>query len=165
MQSVIDFILKQSLLIKVIIVLLLIVIYSMFAVILNKLHSAKYGKTTPLVWVPIINIYLLGKLVIHAIFGVILILGLLFGICISFNIKGLESIHNVMPKEYVFPYQIAYLLIILILFIIAKLKHNRIVLNGTAKDEYSAFVSKDFEKKEPNFGEIGRKTVSDRLVK
>ncbi len=149
MDNIINYIEDHSVMFIAIGVLLGITIYSVIAVFLNKLHNAKYGKTTILAWIPIFNIYVLGKLVIHSIIGLLLVIGLLFGICISFNISGLETIHNLLSKEYVLPYQITYGVFILLFFIVAKIKLKRIIRDGTGKDTMNAFINKDYEEKEP----------------
>jgi len=149
MDSIINYIEDHSVMFIAIGVLLGITIYSVIAVFLNKLYNAKYGKTTIMAWIPIFNIYLLGKLVIHSIIGLLLVIGLLFGICISFNISGLETIHNLLGKEYVLPYQITYGVIILLFFIVAKIKLKRIIREGSSKDTMNAFINKDYEEKEP----------------
>ena len=149
MDTIINYIENHAVIFIIIGGLLLFIVYSMIAVFLNNLHNRKYGHTTILAWIPIFNIFLLGKMTIHWIVGIILALLFMFGICISFDIKGLETIHNLLPKEYVLPYQIGIGVIILILFIVAKFKLKKIIREGTGKDELSKFVSKDFDNKDP----------------
>lgn len=149
MDTIINYIENHAVIFIIIGGLLLFIVYSMIAVFLNNLHNRKYGHTTILAWIPILNIFLLGKMTIHWIVGIILALLLLFGICITVDIKGLETIHNLLPKEYVLPYQIGLSIIILLLFIVAKFKIKKIIREGTGKDELSKFVSKDFDNKDP----------------
>ena len=149
MDSIIDYINNHLIIFIIIGVLLVIIVYSVFAVLLNKLSSAKRGKTTILAWIPVLNIYLLGELVVHSIVGFILAFAFLFGICISFDIPNLEVIHNLLPLKYVLPYQVGFSVIILILVIVGKLKLNRIIREGTGKDVHSLFINKDFDEKEP----------------
>ena len=127
MDSVINYIQNHVFLFSIIGVLLIFMVYSFYAVLLNKLNNAKYEKTTIVAWIPILNIYLLGKLVVHEILGILLVLALLFGICVYFNIPYLESIHSLLPKDLVIPYILGYLLIILILVIMAKFILNKIL--------------------------------------
>ncbi len=149
MDYIINFFNEQSMIVKIIIVLILVFIYSMFCVLLNKLNAAKNGKATVLAWIPIFNICLLGKLTVHVIIGFLLVLGLLFGIFISVDIPMLEKIHNIIPNEYVLPYQIGYAVIVLLFFLLAKLKLNKIVASGQGKDEMMAYITKDFDEKKP----------------
>ncbi len=149
MNSIINYIESHSVIFIIIGSLVCFIFYSMIAVFLNNLHNREHGKTTILAWIPIFNIFLLGKLAIHWIVGILMAILFVFGIIITFNISGLETIHNLLPKEYVLPYQIGYGIIILILFIVAKIKLKRIIRSGTGKDELSKFVSKDFDNKDP----------------
>ena len=149
MDNIINYVKDHSLIFIIIGSLLFIVLYSMIAVFLNKLNNGKYGKTTVMAWIFPFNIYLLGKLVLHSLVGLLLVIGLLFGICISFNLPGLETIHNLLPKEYVLPYQITYGAIILLFFIVAKIKLKKLIKNGYGKDTASAFINKDYNKPEP----------------
>ena len=165
MTDIIEFIKSQSVIVIIIIILILIFIYTMLAVLLNKLNNAKHGKTTILAWIPGLNIFLLGKLTIHWIIGIILFIGLLFGIIVSCDIKGLESIKGILPNQYVQVYQIVYLAIIVILFICAKLKTNKIIREGTGKDEMTTYISKDYEElaKEPKI--VDEKPVVEEQIK
>ena len=142
--------------------LILFSIISTFAVFLNRINNIKYGKTTIIAWIPILNIYLLGKLAINVVVGFLLMIALLFGICISFNIKGLESIHNILPKEYVLPYQIVFGVIFIILIIVAQFKLAKMVRNGTGKDRTNSFVKKNFEEKEVSSNDnLKEKEIND----
>lgn len=145
MENIINFIKNQSMVVIIIICLVLFGIYSMFAVFLNNVNNVKYGKPTILAWIPGFNIFLLGRLAIHWIIGILLAVALFFGVCISFNISGLETIHNLLPSEYVLPYQIAYGVIIVILALVAKAKYNKIVREGSGKDSMTSYINKDYD--------------------
>ena len=148
MDSIVNYI-NEHLVISIIVGSLLVFsIYSVFAVLLNKIYSAKYGKTTIIAWIPVLNIYLLGKLVIHSVFGLLLVIGFIFGICISFKIPYLESINLVMPKDYVLPYQISYGVIILLLVIIGKIKLNSMIRRGEVKSNNDIILNREYENKE-----------------
>lgn len=129
--------------------LLLIVIYSMISVFINKLNSAIHGKTTIFAWVPVTNGYLIGKLVVNRVIGVLLSILFLFGIFISVDIPGLESIKKIIPNEIVIPYITIYVVIIIALLLVGKSKLNRIIREGTGNDEMSKFIAKDYSEKEP----------------
>ena len=142
--------------------LLAITLYSIFAVFLNKLYTAKTGKTTFLAWVPGFNIYLLGRLAVHWTIGLLLILALLFGICISFEIPYLESIYSIMPKEYELPYQIGYGILFVIILIVGKIKLNNLIRTGASKETGSIFINKDYNKKEPEIV-VNNKPVDNNI--
>lgn len=164
MQDIIDLFMEQSIVVKVIIVLVLFVIHSMVAVFLNKLNNVKYGKTSIIAWIPILNLCLLGKFVFNIIGGLILLIVLLFGACISFNIPKLESIHDLLPNEYVLPYQIGCGVIVIILFIIAKVKLQRIIRNGLGKDSMTNYINKDYDNKEPVVTPIEEQPVNENTM-
>ena len=150
MTGIIEYFKSHLMIILIIGGLLLIVLYTMFAVFLNKLSNMKRGKTTPLVWLPVINIYLLGKLVINSIIGLLLVILLLYGIIISVDIPGLEVLKSLkLSSTYVLPYQIGYFIMILSLVIIGKSKLNQIIRDGRGKDDMSTFIAKDYDDKEP----------------
>ena len=148
MEDIINYVKDHSLIFIIIGSLLLITIYSVIAVFINKLSNAKHGKTTKVAWIFPLNIVLLGQLAVHWSIGLLLFIGLLFFVCISFNIPGLEMIHDLLPSNLVLPYQIGYGVILLLIFIIGKIKLNRIVREGTSRDSSNAFINKDFDKKE-----------------
>ena len=129
--------------------LLLIVIYSMIAVFINKLNNAINGKTTLFAWVPVTNGYLIGKLVFNKVVGVLLSILFLFGIFISVDIPGLENIKKLIPNEMVIPYITIYVVVIIIFLLIGKSKLEKIIREGTGNDEMSKFIAKDYSEKEP----------------
>ncbi len=148
MEKVIDLFNSQTIIVKIIVILTIIFIYTMFSVLLNKLNNAKYGKNSIIAWIPGLNVFLLGKLVIHWIIGILLFLGLIFGILITFKITCLEMIYNLLIPSYVNIYQIVYLFLIIILFILGKLKLNKIIRDGSGKDDSSQYITKDYSEEE-----------------
>ena len=130
--------------------LLLIVAYSMVSVLINKLNDAIHGKITVLAWVPVTNVYLLGKLVVNKIMGILLAVLLLYGIIIAIDIHGLEVLQALkLPASYVVPYLAIYALMIFLLVVVGKSKLNKIIREGTGNDEMSRFIAKDYDDKEP----------------
>lgn len=138
--------------------LITITIYSIKSVLLNKLNNVKCGKTTIFAWILVTDIFLLGKLVVHWTVGIILVLGLLFGVVISFNIPKLEFFYTLLPSTYVLIYQILYIVIILVFFVFAKIRLNQIIREGTSKDAMNEYINKDFTNKEPEV------TVNDKPI-
>ena len=51
-----------------------VIVYVSIAIFLNKFNKLVYGKSTALAWIPICNIYLLGKLTINKLVGWILVI-------------------------------------------------------------------------------------------
>ena len=126
---------KDHLVIVVIITFLIIIfIYSIIAVFLNKLNKAMYGKTTWMAWIPGFRTYLLGKLTIHPIVGIILVLGMVLCFSITITINGTSKVYQILPDNIITPYIITYFAIIVVLFIYAFIKTNTIIRKGEAKD-------------------------------
>ena len=130
--------------------LLLIVAYSMVSVLINKLNDVIHGKTTVFAWLPITNVYLLGKLVVNKIIGILLAVLLLYGIILVIDIPSLEVLQTLkLPASYVVPYFAIYALMIFLLVVVGKSKLNKIIREGTGNDEMSRFIAKDYDDKEP----------------
>ena len=64
---------------------IVIAIYIATAIFLNKFNKLVYGKGTAKAWIPIANIYLLGKLTVNKFVGWILVA------CIFFNSKSYNN--------------------------------------------------------------------------
>lgn len=95
--------------------------YALFGVFLCKLNTLVNGKGTMLAWVPICNIYLLGKLAVNKVVGWILVIGtFLIGI-MRFSDVPSESISSIVFK--------IYNIIILGLFIYAVIKYFKLKNN------------------------------------
>ena len=78
----------------VLIILIVIAIYVAEAIFLNKLNKKIYGQGTALAWIPIANIYLLGKLAFNKAVGfALLAIVLVFG---AINNSALSSISTVL---------------------------------------------------------------------
>ena len=58
----------------IVIILLMIFLYISFALLLNRLNKVIYGKGTILAWLPLTNVYLLGKLTVSNVLGWILVI-------------------------------------------------------------------------------------------
>lgn len=56
------------------ILILIIIMYVFMGVFLGKLNKLIYGKGTPMAWIPLLNTYLMGKLVVNKVFGIILVI-------------------------------------------------------------------------------------------
>lgn len=56
------------------ILILIIIMYVFMGVFLGKLNKLIYGKGTPMAWIPLLNTYLMGKLVVNKVFGMILVI-------------------------------------------------------------------------------------------
>lgn len=156
-MNIMEFIKDHFVIIIIISILLLIFMYSIFCVTLNKLNRAKYNKNTWMAWVPIFNIYLLGRLTIHTIFGIILALGFFLTIGFSLTNNGVSKYYSILPIDIQEPYAICYSAIIVILFIYAYIKTKNMIIpdefknnNYYSQNDYSNLNRPFIEKKDTN---------------
>ncbi len=127
LKDITDFVQNHLIVIIVIASILVIFIYVMYAVFLNKLNHAMYGRTTWMAWIPIFNTYLLGKLTIGKIFGFLLVIGSLLGSSFVIKINGVTDNYSLLPTEFQEPYSIIYFAILVILYIYAHIKLKNII--------------------------------------
>ena len=139
MDGIINFIKDHIVVISIIIGLLAIFLYVIYAVFLNKLNKAMHGKTTWMAWVPIINIYLLGKLTVHMVVGIILALGIFLTFGIYWKADGIETYYSILPKNTQDIYTIIYCGIVVVFYICAHFKLKRLIIEGRAKSEFDSF--------------------------
>ena len=113
---------KNLLIIFVITTMILLILYIIFSSILSKANKIIYGERKILAWIPIFNMYLLGKIAINKIIGVILVL-------IEFLIGFLCSIpyfQNVIPSYIVDILSLVFIFVIIILFFIVLAKYFKV---------------------------------------
>ena len=137
-----EYIKNHIVIVSIIIVLLAIFIYAIIAVFLNKLNKSKYGKTTWMAWIPGIRIFLLGKLTIHTIFGIILALGIILCFSIKLTNNGIQEVYEILPSNVRTPYTIIYLIVIVVLFIYAFIKQR--ALERKVGDNNNSIVNRSF---------------------
>ncbi len=79
-------------------------------IITYKLNKKMYREKSIMAWIPIVNIYLLGKLTINKIVGILLILGLIIVFC--FDVPFIMSI--------------LYVIILIVIYIYAIIKYIKL---------------------------------------
>lgn len=113
---------KNLLILFVITIATLLILYVIFSSILSKANKTIYEEKNIFAWIPIFNLYLLGKIAINKIIGVILVL-------IEFLIGFLCSIpyfQNVIPSYIVDILSLVFIFVIIILFFIVLAKYFKI---------------------------------------
>lgn len=113
---------KNLLILFVITTATLLILYVIFSSILSKANKTIYEEKNIIAWIPIFNLYLLGKIAINKIFGVILVL-------IEFLIGFLCSIpyfQNVIPSYIVDILSLIFIFVIIILFFIVLAKYFKV---------------------------------------
>lgn len=113
---------KNLLILFVITTATLLILYVIFSSILSKANKTIYERKNIFAWIPIFNLYLLGKIAINKIIGVILVL-------IEFFIGFLCSIpyfQNVIPSYIIDILSLVFIFVIIILFFIVLAKYFKI---------------------------------------
>lgn len=110
----------------------LIAVYVVLGIVLNKLNKKIYGKGTALAWIPLCDIYLLGKLTVSKFFGVILLILSLLNSSITLGDGENKMIYTLIPEEYKWIYYLVYGILFIALFIVAIVKLNKLGKNEEA---------------------------------
>ncbi len=113
---------KNLLILFVITIATLLILYVIFSSILSKANKTIYEEKNIFAWIPIFNLYLLGKIAVNKIIGVILVL-------IEFLIGSLISIpyfQNMIPSYIMDIMCLVFIFVIIILFFIVLAKYFKI---------------------------------------
>lgn len=117
---------ESILIFSVIIFIVAIVVYVLESIFLYKFNKLVYGKGTPLAWIPICNIYLLGKLAVNKIVGWILVIILFLTGTYTVTVNGVEETYTILPEGIHNVLTVLYYLVFLGLFVYAIIKYMRI---------------------------------------
>jgi len=96
-----------------------IIVYIISSIFLNKLNKLIFGKGTALAWIPIANIYLLGKLTVNNIFGWVLIFWMIIQSSYTTTINDVPTTRTILPEVISKPVSILFYITIIILIICA----------------------------------------------
>lgn len=113
----------------VIILLITLAIYIGISIFLNKFNKLVYGKGTVMCWIPIANVYLLGKLAINKLVGWILVACLFLTGKYTLTINGVETVYTLLPEVINSIISNLYSITVLILLIYAIVKYNKLKTN------------------------------------
>lgn len=83
----------------IIFIIIFIAIYIAVGIFLNKFNKLVYGKGTPMAFIPIVNIYLLGKLTVGKPVGLILVFVPFLTGTLTTNINGVENTYTLLPAD------------------------------------------------------------------
>ena len=111
---------------NLLIVAIVIGIYVAFAIFLNKFNKLIYGRNSAMAWLPIFNIYLLGKLTINKLTGWCLIIVLFLTSTYTITINGVENTYTILPENINNIVSTLYSLVVLGLIIYACVKYNKL---------------------------------------
>lgn len=113
----------------VIVGLIGLAVYYFTAKFLNDFNIFVYGKTTIMAWVPISNVYLLGKLAVNEIVGWILV-AFSFVASISVDVSKDGVYQFDIPRQENFIVVIIYYVILIGLYIYAYVKYSKLKKNN-----------------------------------
>ena len=106
---------------------IIIGLYIVIAIFLNKFNKLVYGKGTALAWIPICNTYLLGKLTVNKIVGWILVAcNILTTTITTTDANGVQKVLGILPESIRSVISSVYGLALLGLFIYAIVKYNQL---------------------------------------
>lgn len=107
----------------VLVVALIALVYIPLSIFLNKFHTLKYGKSSIIAWIPILNLYILGKLVFNQIVGYILVVSILIVLKINITINNLMITYQLIPDKFYIPVCIIYTIIMIAISLFAIKKY------------------------------------------
>ncbi|MEG2550594.1 MAG: hypothetical protein RSA06_07120 [Erysipelotrichaceae bacterium] len=110
----------------IVILLVALAIYIVSAIFLNKFNKLVYGKGTAMAWIPILDIYLLGKLTVNKWVGWVLVICVFLKDTYTTTVNGVESTRGILPEGIRNVVSTIYGLAVLGLFIYAIIKYNKL---------------------------------------
>lgn len=109
-----------------IILLVVLIIYILQAILLNKLNKLMYGKGTPMAWIPVANIYLLGKLTVNKLVGWILVICCFSTGTVTTTVNGESTTTTLLPGNIGKIVSLIYSISVFVLFIYAVIKYFKL---------------------------------------
>jgi hypothetical protein len=108
----------------------LIIIYILISIFLNKFNKLLYGKGTCMSWLPGFQTYLLGKLAINKVIGLIMVIMLILKSSFKItNSDGITSTFTFFSENIRLKLSTLYHTIFLVLLIYAIIKYNKLKKN------------------------------------
>ena len=112
--------------------------YIAIAIFLNKFNKLVYGKGTAMAWIPVFNVYLLGKLTVNKLVGWILVICSFLTGTYTTTVNGVETTHTILPKGISSVVSTIYGLAVLGLFIYAIIKYNKLKKEGKVSEQITS---------------------------
>ena len=106
--------------------LIFIAIYIAISIFLNKFNKLVYGTGTAMCWIPIFNIYLLGKLAINKLVGWVLVICIFLTGSYTITVNGVSTVHAILPEPFHSIVSKLYSIVVLVLFVYAIIKYTRL---------------------------------------
>lgn len=135
-----------------------LILYILFSIFLNKFNKLVYGKKTIRAWLPLFNVYLLGKLTINKAFGWLLVIGIFLTSSITTNVNGIEKTISILPLKIIPIYSSIYYLISFIVLILGIVKYFRL------KKENNSNSPKSFAQLQLEPINVSLEALTDSLI-
>lgn len=110
----------------IVVLLLILGVYIACSIFLNKFNKLVYEKGTPMCWIPIANIYLLGKLTVNKIVGWLLVICIFLTGKFTITFNGTETVYTILPEGISSIVSTIWGIAVLVLFIYAIIKYNKL---------------------------------------
>lgn len=105
---------------------ILVGIYIAFAIFLNKFNLLVYKQKTALAWIPICNIYLLGKLTVNKTVGWILVVTSFLTTKYTVTINNISKVYTFLPTKLNYIVQGIYNVAVIGLLVYGIIKYNEL---------------------------------------
>ena len=106
------------------ILILFLIIHIFLALTIDKVRESKGNKKSFIYWIPVINIYYLGKHEIHDLYGMIMIIETIFMIPFPHKVHGVSTISTLISSEWLFILLIIETIIAYVIMIINWIKEE-----------------------------------------
>ncbi len=115
--------------------IVILIIYILVSIFLNQLNKQIYGKGTPMCWIPLANIYLLGKLAVNKIVGWLLIAAIMLTASYTITINEKSVTYYPLPEPVKSVFSKALGCFIFVLFIYAITKYVKLKKEPTNSEK------------------------------
>ncbi len=105
---------------------IVIIVYIAQAIFLSKFHKLVYGKGTILGWIPVCNLYIVGKMAVNKLVGWILVGAWLLTGSLTITVGDSKSTYSILPESIRSIFTNIYSLVVLGLFIFAIVKYVKL---------------------------------------
>jgi lysylphosphatidylglycerol synthetase-like protein (DUF2156 family) len=133
--------------IGLILIALYIILNIILGIVLNSLNKTMYGKNSIIAWIPLVNLYLLGKLTVNKIIGWLLVIGFILTFETTFTTydgsTATESLISILPTGISDKISIILNLTIIVLFIYAIIKLVKLKKNNSVQKQQATAFNQD----------------------
>ena len=137
-----------------------VLIYVLISLLLYKLHKIIYGKGTVLAWIPILSIYVLGKVTFESkIVGIALLLMYFLTLTIETTVNGVTTTHSLLPSNILSTFQYIYSIVTILLLLYAIFEYFNLKKGGNIN------LNGNLPKKKKQVIEMKDSEIDERIEK